>query len=196
MAPKKSKTKQTSKTKSSEKCNFNNRGYCKQKDECENKHFDLVCDNFDCDENECEKRHPNPCRFGPRCQFNRKNECLYLHVTSAPDDGRIEALNQNFNTQIEDLKRELSKMQKNLNNKDAEIKVLNEKYATLEKQTNDTQDLRKDLESKNAQINGLEMRLEELEKDQKTQKKQQDKKIRDLDNLCKVKNRKEIDSDH
>ena len=55
--------------------------------------------------------------------------------------------------------------------------------------------LLKDLEAKNAKINELEIRLEDLEKGHQSQKKQQEKKIKDLENLCKQKNRKERDSD-
>ena len=74
MPPKKPQTKRTNKKKSETKCKYNNRGYCKLKEACENIHSDKVCDNLDCNEDECEDRHPNPFKFGPRCQFNKRKE--------------------------------------------------------------------------------------------------------------------------
>ena len=61
LPPEKSQNKGKAKTSGK----FNNRGYCKQKTECENKHSYKVCDDLDCNEDQCEKRHPNPCKFGP-----------------------------------------------------------------------------------------------------------------------------------
>ena len=66
---------------------------------------------LDCDEDGCKKRHPNPCKFGPRCQFNKRKECLYMHVTLASDDGKIQTLSQSFNKQIEKLNNNMIKMQ-------------------------------------------------------------------------------------
>ena len=62
MPPKKSQTK-PSKTRASEKCHHRNRGYCKSKDECENKHFEGICEDIDCIEEKCEKRHPYECKL-------------------------------------------------------------------------------------------------------------------------------------
>ena len=82
----------------SEKCKYFNRGYCKQKWQCEEVLNDKVCEDLDCNESDCDKRHPNPCKFGPRCQFNKRRECLDLHVTLVPNDDATEALNQNLQT--------------------------------------------------------------------------------------------------
>ena len=41
-------------------------------------------------------RHPNPCNFGPRCKFNKRKECLYMHDTSVSSDGTIDALKDKF----------------------------------------------------------------------------------------------------
>ena len=81
--------------------------------------------------------------------------------------------------------------------KDSEIKVLKGKYDNLEKLVNEKQsyNLKKDLEIKNAQINGLEIRIEELEKEHQTVKKEQIKKIKELENASKQKTRKVKDSE-
>ena len=147
MPPKKS-SKQT-------KCPFNNRGYCQKKEACENKHSDEVCNDFECEEVQCDKRHPNPCKFGPRCKFNKKSQCMYLHVTLAPDDNQIKALNKRL---------------KELENKKGEsidtvkMKQVEEKFKVLE---NHISSLRKESEIKDKKINALDLRVEELEKESK-----------------------------
>ena len=95
MPPKKSQTK-PSKTRTSEKCHHHNRGYCKSKDECENKHSEDICEDIECSEEQCEKRHPYECKFGIRCRFRKNSECMYLHVTPASDDGKFQALKKQF----------------------------------------------------------------------------------------------------
>jgi SMC interacting uncharacterized protein involved in chromosome segregation len=88
---------------------------------------------------------------------------MYLHITFTSDDGKIDALSQQFCSQIEKLKNSLLKMQKDLELKDSGIKNLQTKYETLEKEINENQlkNMKKDLESKNAQINSLDIRVEE-----------------------------------
>ena len=72
--------------KNSKICKFYNRGYCKHKEECKEIHSDKVCDDANCNEDQCKKRHPNPCKFGFRCKFNKKKECLFSHVSQSNDD--------------------------------------------------------------------------------------------------------------
>ena len=73
-------------------------------------------------------------------------------------------------------------MQKHLEERDSEIIVLKEKYDALEKIINEKQfdNLKKDIEDKNAKINGLEMKLEELGKEDIKSKKLQEKKIKEF----------------
>ena len=91
------------------KCLYYDRGYCKHGDECFNKHPNNVCEDEDCFGENCEKRHPNPCKFGIRCKFNRKKLCSYLHATFVPNDGKIDALVNEFNKKFEVLENELKK---------------------------------------------------------------------------------------
>ena len=60
---------------------------------------------------------------------------------------------------------------------------------------NQIQNLKKDLENKNAQLNSLDIRVEELEKENKAQKKQQDKKLKELETLFKNKSKKETNAE-
>ena len=71
MPPRKPQIKGTKKKKSESKCKYNNRGYCKLKEACENIHNDKIC----------------------------LKECFfYLHVTIASSDENIETLKKNFNS--------------------------------------------------------------------------------------------------
>ena len=78
MPPKKAKTGGKSKSKTSRKCHFHKRGYCRNQEECDKEHSDKVCEDPNCDEENCKDRHPNPCKFGIRCTHNKKDECLYI----------------------------------------------------------------------------------------------------------------------
>ena len=111
MPPKKSQTK-SSKSRASEKCHYHNRGYCKSKDKCENKHSEDICEDIKCSEEKCEKRHPYECKFGIRCKFEKNNECMYLHVTSASDDGKFQALYKQFEKKLAYLENSIAKMEK------------------------------------------------------------------------------------
>ena len=43
---------------------------------------------MNCFDNKCPLRHPNPCKFGPRCTFKMQEICLYLHVDDENGDVR------------------------------------------------------------------------------------------------------------
>ena len=177
MSPKKAQKKDAVKT---SKCNFNNRGYCRLKDECENKHTNKVCNDLDCDEDECDMRHPNPCKFGPRCKFNKKQECMYLHVTSASNEHVVEKFDK-MEKKIKEIET------KSIVAVDSVVaKQIEDKFTYFESQISN---LKKDLEIKNTQINSLDLRLCELEKEHQSHKKQQEKEIKDLENLCRQKSK-------
>ena len=184
MPPKKSQIKETKTQKSLQKCNFNNRGYCKSKKECINKHSDVVCDNSECDEENCSKRHPYQCKYGTYCRFNKKKECLYSHVTLASDDGELEALNKVCKNRVRELEDSIASLQNELIGKNSIINVLDKKMNELEEVLSS---FKKDVKDKNAKLSGLELKLDELEKKQKNDKQLKDKKIKDLENAIKQK---------
>ena len=99
----------------------------KLQEECENKHVEEVCEDLNCDEKECNMRHPNPCNFGPRCKFNRRKECMYMHDISVPSDVKVEALNKKFDK----LEKHVNKLEADLESKDEEIQNLKDKYQKL-----------------------------------------------------------------
>ena len=78
-----------------------------------------------------------------------------------------------------------------LEQEDSAIKLLKENYVKLENLVNEYQisDLKKDIEIRKAQIDGLNMRIAELEKDHQNLMKEQGKKIKEIENACKQKAR-------
>ena len=153
------------------KCPYNNRGYCKFGDECTNKHVDKVCNDRDCIEEVCDKRHPNPCKFGLRCKHNRKKLCSYSHVTFASDDGKIVALEKKFDVlenQLKDIKKKDGMgnefnmvLEKSMEKKEKRIIALEEKIKHFENKFSEV----KNLETK---LNDVEIRLQKQSKDNKT----------------------------
>ena len=96
MGPKKDKAAEKPQTKKI-KCQNYDRGFCKYGEECSKIHPDKVCKEPNCFSDKCDKRHPNPCKFGLRCKFNRRNVCLYSHdVTTASDDEKFKAFENKF----------------------------------------------------------------------------------------------------
>ena len=160
------------------KCPFYNTGFCKNGEECSKVHPDKVCEDTNCFNDNCKSRHPNPCKYGNRCKFNWKNKCLYSHVTFPSDDDSYDALEKKLNKKIEALEKLHKEIQCNME------KTMIDK----DKQINN---LQKDLEIKNTQINALEMRVNEVEKDLVVQKKHHEKRIKDIENSCKQKVKKD-----
>ena len=68
------------------KCKYNNRGYCRNKQQCKYLHSNIVCEKHIkgevCENNHCSLRHPRKClffrmksgcRFGVSCQYVHEN---------------------------------------------------------------------------------------------------------------------------
>ena len=61
-------------------CKHNQKGFCKFGQQCRNRHEKEICGKSDCDQVDCEKRHPQPCRFFMIYEFCKfGDECAYLH---------------------------------------------------------------------------------------------------------------------
>ena len=140
MGPKKAKAKEKPDSQF-QKCQYYDRGFCNKGNECTKYHSDKVCQDLNCFEDNCMDRHPNPCKFGNRCKFHRKNLCLYSHVTIVSDDEKFKALqnklDKKFETQCKEMKKTVEK-------------IITEKEKLID-------NLRKDLNAKSAQINALEL---------------------------------------
>ena len=148
-------------------------GFCK----C-NRHVTFVCDDYKCDVSKCEKRHPKICRYYrdyKRCKFTVG--CLYKH------ENQFEI--------FEKFEKKLKEVKCNHSDKDIQEITTNvdEKFERME---NKIELQRKQIEESNAKIAGLELRLGELEMKYSNDKKSKDKRIKDLENLIKIKNEKAL----
>ena len=71
-------------------CIFDRTGFCREDDQCEFLHSEVICEIFLekglCPKQRCIKRHPKACRYFQRGFCKRGDECRYLHKTKIPDD--------------------------------------------------------------------------------------------------------------
>ena len=160
MGPKKDKSKESFRNKNG-KCVYYNRGYCKHGTSCRDIHPDKVCQDPNCFEQDCQLRHPNPCRFGPRCYFNRKNICVYAH-------------NDNSEKKIKDLEKRVQILEKE---KEALNVTLEKKFETFE---NKIRMLKDSLDDKEKTISAFETRL--IEKENSV-----DEKLKEIESNWKIK---------
>ena len=132
MGPKKDQNIDKAKLKT-RKSQYSDRGYCKHGDKCYNIHTDKVRDDKNCS-GQCDKRHPNPCKFGARCTYYKKNVCSYSHVTFACDDKTIDALTQKctkkfavFEKQMVTLQSQVNNLKKTVGERDSKISLFEAK---------------------------------------------------------------------
>ena len=133
-------------------CKYNKFGYCKYGNKCFKKHENKVCEKENCEVKFCPLRHPRKCRFFMEynyCKFG--TFCRYKHKEF--DD-------EEFVGKIEKLKTDLLMLEKDIAEKDDEIKVkemiiknLQEKEQNLEKENQKLKLEVKDLQSEVAEIN-------------------------------------------
>ena len=126
-------------------CKIYNRGFCFYKESCKNKHPDKVCEDPNCSEDKCDKRHPNPCKFSYRCTYNKQNICLYSHTNTSPDNTKNNDKFKKINKKLETLENILEAMKTALDQKDLVIENIEIKCKALEKKVND-------LEKENGEI--------------------------------------------
>ena len=72
------------------KCKYNNRGYCRKKQQCKYLHSNTVCEKHIkgevCENNHCSLRHPRKCfffRMKSGCRFGLS--CQYVHENNDKD---------------------------------------------------------------------------------------------------------------
>ena len=109
-------------------CFKNKFGYCKFSDSCRYKHVTLVCEDGQCEIQNCEKRHPKICRYYRdyrRCKFTVG--CKYKH--------------ENPNDMFDKLQKELEIIRKKntLNEKGNFNKILEEKLKAFERKLDNQQ---------------------------------------------------------
>ena len=107
-----------------------------------------------CFEDNCENRHPYPCKFGSRCKFNKKKICLYSRDNPANQiDKRCE--------EVEKIVNVLQKENENITKQFTHFALkMEKKLETVEK----LEMQRKTLTDKEGQIYSLEIDLKALRK--------------------------------
>ena len=143
----------------SEKCHYYNTGYCKNGESCQDYHADKVCPDTNCFEDKCPFRHPNPCKFGQRCIFNKKKICCFSHVTLVSDD-RFADLEKRIKI-VEKEKQACKDLAKKMENK---CEVFENKIEMLNKAVSDKEQQVTTLSQRlNTLENTFETRVKELE---------------------------------
>ena len=107
-------------------CYFNKFGHCKYTTTCRNLHLKEVCEERNCESSKCNKRHPRNCRFFEQyqmCKFGLY--CSFKHVQ------RID-----MNAEVESLKSNILKLEKEVNEKDTRVFILEEKVKEFENTIN------------------------------------------------------------
>ena len=166
------------------KCQFYDRGYCRYKEKSTNKHPDKVCDDPNCSVDKCDKIHPNPCKYGPRCRFSKKKLCLYSHDTLVCDDSKMDALAK----KVEAFEKQISVLSKKLDNFVELGKHVDRKIEALDNTVNNN---KKASIENNARTEKLENLVKKMEtRLNKLESGEIDKKVTDLENIIKKQQKK------
>ena len=72
----------------SKKCGFFDRGFCKNKNHCPQKHPSQDCQGECEDMNTCPKRHRTECKNGSTCLFQKSNSCEFLNSEAWEEEVR------------------------------------------------------------------------------------------------------------
>ena len=136
------------------KCLFNDRGYCKYREQCRKQHHKSICPIKNCDKN-CNARHPKPCKFKSECRFNAKNICAFKHNTIGKEDGELDTLKKEIESlKLENQRKELELGRLENENKEFKEKVIDDKDRNFSQKVGF---LRKENESLQAKVVTLEI---------------------------------------
>ena len=109
-------------------CYFNNKGYCKFRDQCHYQHYNEACQKKVCRDFECPYRHPRTCRNGAKCKFLKQDKCAYKHCDEKKEINHEKNIfNEKVNyweSQIEILKAEIIDLKNSIENKTQQFEAL------------------------------------------------------------------------
>ena len=88
--------------KQSTKCVFYDKGYCKLKFNCLQKHPSIDCDNNCNDKTTCPKRHRVLCKNGDSCVFIASKSCEFCHTVKS-DNEVDNTLTENLSSYINEI---------------------------------------------------------------------------------------------
>ena len=136
------------------KCLFNDRGYCKYREQCRKQHHKSICPIKNCDK-KCNARHPKPCKFKSECRFNAKNICAFKHNTIGKEDGELDTLEKKIESlKAENLRKEIELERLENENKKFKEKVIDDKERSFRQKV---EILRNENESLKAMVVTLEV---------------------------------------
>ena len=102
----------------SKKCVFFDRGFCKNKNSCPQKHPSQDCQGECEDMNSCPKRHRTECKNGSTCLFRKSNSCEFLHSEAWEEEVRnsevetIKIMNDDQGAGLNNLKENIQTLEK------------------------------------------------------------------------------------
>ena len=87
---------------SPDKCEYFDKGYYKNKNNCLLKHPLVECDSQCDDKRKCQKRHRSACKNSEKCQFLSSESCEFLNInkTLEVNEGRILQMKTELETKI------------------------------------------------------------------------------------------------
>ena len=98
-------------------CQYDYKGYCKYGNGCLNTHFIEICNDKECRDSFCAKRHPRKCYYyltQGNCKFNEN--CKYLHeIVTINKNENLEIENNSLKEEIKGLKEKLVNSENKLN---------------------------------------------------------------------------------
>ena len=136
-----------------EVCLFDKFSFCKNGVKCLRIHLKEVCQNRECDYRKCNKRHPGPCRIfrmNGFCRFG--TSCKYSH--------RLPKEVEEQNNKLESIEKVNSKLLKQVDNQNVEIKEL--KIRLLEIESKELKNLQKQIADLAKNNNEKEIAIKKL----------------------------------
>ena len=119
------------------KCLFNDKGYCKLKFNCLQKHHSIECDNNCNDKTTCPKRLRVVCKNGNSCVFITSQSYVFLHTVKL--DNEVEnTLKDNLSSYIKEIYQKVQRIENKLMSLEKFQKQTEDKIAVIEKELEKT----------------------------------------------------------
>ena len=127
-------------------CKYNQTGFCKYRDKCQNIHDYKICEKSNCDRSECTQRHPQECRrfkSNMECRFNES--CAYKHTykNNLTDQGEINRAVASVSMKHEN---EIKMFKEEIDNMKLIITSMGKQITSLMKETTEHSEANKEIE--------------------------------------------------
>ena len=117
-------------------CYYKKFGHCKFLETCKYRHVEIICNEKDCEIENCERRHPKECRYFKefsRCKFG--DYCSFRHEITM-NEGNV-----TLEKEVETLKEKVDHLEKLIEEKDEQIKEIRKDLLNLVKSEEEDQNL-------------------------------------------------------